>query len=270
MLKRIRIDGQWIACVNKREAKTVSKQVEDYFQNEIDLNPDSLVFDVGANIGLFSRYVLHHVETTAKIYAFEPIPLIFEALVENTRDFGNIRPFNFGLSDAKGHGNFLYFVNADPLTTMYDYGEPEEYLNPVLEAMENKESYLYKYRSIKMLPLGIIRPFIKRIISRVFKSQKVRAPLRTLSDFIEEHGIKRIDLLKIDVEKAELDVLNGITDDHLSMVRQLVMELHDIDGRKREIENRLRSNGFDRIIFEQDFSVPSVEEIFTLYALKKG
>jgi len=270
MLKRIRIDGRRIACVNKREAKTVSKQVEDYFQNGIDLNPESVVFDVGANIGLFSRYVLHHVEATAKIYAFEPIPLIFEALAENTREFGNIHPFNFGLSDAKGHGTFLYFVNADPLTTMYDYGEPEEYLNPVLEAMANRQSYLYKYRSIKLLPLGIIRPFIKRIISNVFKSEKVRAPLRTLSEFIEEHGIKRIDLLKIDVEKAELDVLNGITDDHLSMVRQLVMELHDIDGRKVEIENRLRNNGFDRIIFEADFSVPSVEEIFTLYALKKG
>ncbi len=270
MLRRIRIDGQRIACVNKREAKTVSKQVEAYFRNGIDLGPESVVFDVGANIGLFSRFVLQQVEATAKIYAFEPIPLIFEALAENTREFGNIRPFNFGLSDANGHGSFLYFMNADPLTTMYDYSEPEEYLNPVLEAMENKESSLYKYRSIKMLPLGIIRPFIKRIITKVFKSEKVQAPLRTLTGFIDEHSIKRIDLLKIDVEKAELDVLNGITDDHLSIVRQLVMELHDIDERKVEIENRLRDNGFDRIIFEQDFSVPSVEEIFTLYALKKG
>lgn len=62
---------------------------------------------------------------------------------------------------------------------------------------------------------------------------------------------------------------NGITDDHLSAVRQIVMEVHDIDGRKKKIGERLRATGFGHIISEKDRAVPAVEDIFMLYAGKK-
>jgi FkbM family methyltransferase len=45
-----------------------------------------------------------------------------------------------------------------------------------------------------------------------FASEKLPCELRTLSDALRSESIERVDLLKIDVEKAELDVLAGIDD----------------------------------------------------------
>jgi FkbM family methyltransferase len=42
-----------------------------------------------------------------------------------------------------------------------------------------------------------------------FSGVRVKVQCRTVDDYAEEHGIDRIDLIKIDVEGAELDVLLG-------------------------------------------------------------
>ena len=45
--------------------------------------------------------------------------------------------------------------------------------------------------------------------------------LRTLSRFIDAHDVKTIDLLKIDVEGAELAVLGSIKEDHWGRIKQV-------------------------------------------------
>lgn len=269
MLKRVRIDGDILHCVSRKEAKAVAAQIEKYFRNGITLDTESVVLDVGANIGLFSRYVLRKIEKSARVFAFEPIPVLFRALGENTREFTNIRTFQIGFADYNGNGRFSFFKNASSISTLYKQDRPRDLLEPVLSTMDNPDSDFYKYRSMKLLPRAVLHPFIKRTLRNVLHPEDIHAPLRTLSGFIDEEGIERIDLLKIDVEKSEMDVLNGITDDHLSAVRQIVMEVHDIDGRKKKIEERLRANGFGHIISEKDQTVPAVEDIFMLYAVKK-
>jgi thioesterase domain-containing protein/acyl carrier protein len=63
--------------------------------------------------------------------------------------------------------------------------------------------------------------------------------------------VSRIDLLKIDVEGAELDVLSRIEPEHWSCIRQIVIELHDVDGRLRRISELLEAKGF-RVATEQN------------------
>jgi hypothetical protein len=48
------------------------------------------------------------------------------------------------------------------------------------------------------------------IVKNSLAAEHFDCELRTLSDVIAEHRIERIDLLKVDVEKSELDVLEGI------------------------------------------------------------
>lgn len=43
----------------------------------------------------------------------------------------------------------------------------------------------------------------------------------TVSDLIRRHGLERVDLLKIDVEGAELDVLHGIEQEHWPRIQQV-------------------------------------------------
>jgi len=44
---------------------------------------------------------------------------------------------------------------------------------------------------------------------------------------LREHGVEQIDLLKIDAEKAELDIINGIDDHDWPKIKQIVLEIHD-------------------------------------------
>ena len=46
--------------------------------------------------------------------------------------------------------------------------------------------------------------------NKLLKSDKQRCAMTTVSALMAEHKLERIDLLKIDVEGAELDVLRGI------------------------------------------------------------
>jgi len=51
-------------------------------------------------------------------------------------------------------------------------------------------------------------------------------PLRTLDDVLKEHGIEQIDLLKMNIEGAELSALHGMPR-LLRHVRQAVIACHD-------------------------------------------
>ena len=67
---------------------------------------------------------------------------------------------------------------------------------------------------------------VDRLLAERYRTETFRCPLRTLSSVIDEHGLERIDLLKIDVEKSEAQVLRGIRPEHWDRIRQLVVEVH--------------------------------------------
>ncbi|HVB41885.1 MAG TPA: FkbM family methyltransferase [Streptosporangiaceae bacterium] len=56
-------------------------------------------------------------------------------------------------------------------------------------------------------------------------SEQVRCELRAISAMIDEHGIKRLDLLKIDAEKGELESLRGVRGEHWPMIGQVTVEV---------------------------------------------
>src|SRR5438552_1437540 len=74
--------------------------------------------------------------------------------------------------------------------------------------------------------------------------------MRSLSQVIAEQGVDRIDLLKIDVEKGELDVLAGIEEQDWDKIRQLMVGVYDVDGRADGISAMLRRRGYT-VSFEQ-------------------
>lgn len=49
----------------------------------------------------------------------------------------------------------------------------------------------------------------------------------TLKSFIEANNLKQIDLLKMDIEGAEIDLLKSIDDGTLRKIRQITVEFHD-------------------------------------------
>lgn len=58
---------------------------------------------------------------------------------------------------------------------------------------------------------------------------------------------RRVDLLKINAERGEMDVLVGIQARHWPCIRQVSMQLHDISGRLQEAKALLAAAGFDAV-----------------------
>ena len=76
------------------------------------LKQHSIIFDIGANIGLFS---LHCVDCASVIYSFEPTPQHFNLLTEFTKPYANIKPVNVAISDKDAD---IDFYMSDNNTTM--------------------------------------------------------------------------------------------------------------------------------------------------------
>lgn len=77
----------------------------------------------------------------------------------------------------------------------------------------------------------------------------ITVPSFTLESLLSQNGIKRIDLLKMDIEGAELDVFNLAKDSTLINVEQITVEFHDFLNKDfspgvNKIIRRLRNLGF--------------------------
>ncbi len=131
-----------------------------------------VIFDVGAHVGMTAKEYLK-IFPKSKIYSFEPTPNTFNILNKNVLKHENIRAFNLALSSTKGEASF--FVNNSSLT------------NSLLEVSDN---YAVRDIGLKMVT-------------------KVRVKTDTIDCFMSENKIPKIDLLKIDVQGAELEVLKG-------------------------------------------------------------
>lgn len=241
-------DGTRVACVRRAEAVVLDEHVRSYFRHGITLPDDAVVFDVGANIGLFGVRTLQRYPQ-AKVFSFEPIPEIHAALAENARRMSGMVPLACGLSDAKGTARFSYFPFAPALSTAFpelwevDPGAFTEAVRGVVREAPPGLAW------IRLLPDRLI-PVVAWGLRQGMR--EVTCALRTVSDVITERHLDRIDLLKIDCEGAELAVLRGIRADHWPMVRQVVAEVHDREGRLQQVLGLLRGAGLDQVVVERE------------------
>jgi amino acid adenylation domain-containing protein/non-ribosomal peptide synthase protein (TIGR01720 family)/FkbM family methyltransferase len=250
--------GLQFVSQNKGETKFVYKEIfEDqvYLRNGITLADDSCVFDVGANAGLFSVFV-GSVCKRATIYAFEPIPPVFELLRLNTglHDL-NITLFQCGLASESRMDTFTHYPRISLISGRFaNVAEERETVKAFILNQQNGEANVSSAAELDTL-------LAEWLVAEEFFCQ-----LRTLSDVIRENNVAAIDLLKIDVEKSEFDVLVGIEPDHWPRIRQVVVEIHDINGRLNQITNLLERQGYDLTI-EQD---PLLKDtlLFNVYAVR--
>jgi FkbM family methyltransferase len=215
---------------------------ESYLQGGIILRQDAIVFDVGANIGMFSLFVAARCPS-ALIFAFEPVPDVFDRLRRNVgRREITARLFPFGLADHSGEYEFNFYPELSIMSCRSDYAN---FVN------ERELLKLYVEHGRESGPPGRHQHLaaVEELLTRDFQWMGRRCELRRTSDVIEEIGIPRIDLLKIDVQRAELDVLRGIDDRHWPDIAQVSMEVHDeaghpTAGRLAVVTDLLRRQGF--------------------------
>jgi amino acid adenylation domain-containing protein/FkbM family methyltransferase len=239
-----------IAHLNKNETDTIYRQIfenRSYLKHGIRLGADSCVFDVGANIGLFSLFVKLR-WPQARVYAFEPVPPLFEKLRTNAllHDL-NVKLFACGLSNELKRASVTYYPKMSAMSGVYANREMDE-------------------RTVRDYPArqdGIATEFADELLKGQFHSETFDCELKRLSDVMNEHEIERIDLLKIDVEKSELDVLEGVDEEDWKKIKQIVVEVHDLNGRVTRVTELLKTHGFSvSVDQEEDLALSGLYNIY--------
>ena len=261
-----------IFYLNKEEVDYLYPQMPNYIRHGIKIEKGNTVFDVGANIGMFSLFVNDLCAGEVNLYAFEPIPQIFRVLQLNVERFNSDKTkiYNCGLSnESKDAVNFEYFPKASGFSTMFP-DKSKAFRKSISSIMLGKPEELPSSvkNKINRVP-QFLRSFVLNLkLSDNLKSETVTCQLKTISQVVQKQNIQQIDLLKIDVEKSELDVLLGIDEQDWGKVRQIVIEAHDIEHRIDRLKTLLSEHNFKKIIVEQE---PLLEksEYFNIYAMRR-
>ena len=90
----------------------------------------------------------------------------------------------------------------------------------------------------------MLRGHEEELVRERLRSETLTCAIRTLSEAVREHAVSRIDLLKVDVEKSEADLLQGISPADWPKIRQAAVEVHDTAGRMRNLEELFVAHGF--------------------------
>ncbi|KAG5913497.1 hypothetical protein E4U42_001112 [Claviceps africana] len=191
------------------------------------LPADAVVVDAGANIGLFSLYIKGRIPG-ARVTAFEPAPETAGTLRRNLALHGrdDVTVHECALGERDCAMTLTYFPNMPGNSSLNNDGIDAKVRRALADNPEHPVARLRVAR----------RP--------------VEVAVRRLSGFLRDmEGLDRIDLLKIDVEGAEMDVLAGLDDEHWALVRNLVLEICDIDNAGRPgavaaAEKMLEARGF--------------------------
>jgi FkbM family methyltransferase len=205
-----------------------------YLHHGVRVGEGDVVFDVGANVGVAAAFFA--ATCGATVHSFEPVKPIYDILLENVRPFPCCTAHNVGLSSSSRRAAITYYPNADAMSGLY--ADPETDRLFTLDCFRN---------------LGMTPDEGKRALAGRFDDpMRLPCELRTLSSVLRDHAVDRVHLLKIDVERAELDVLDGIDDDHWARIDQIVVELHDDDGRLASVTALLTARGFSLAIEQED------------------
>jgi len=255
-------NGMPLFYINLHEAENLYREIfeeHSYWQHGISLPEGACVLDLGANIGMFTLFI-HHQCKDPVIYSFEPLPPTCDVLRLNTALHGiNAKVFNTGISDKEGEETFTYFPNSPAMSGRF--ANLEEEIDTVRGFMINREHSQEK-------AAGLSTDQVDEIVEERLTTEQYTCPVTSLSNVIREQGIETIDLLKIDVEKGELDVLAGIEEQDWLKIHRLVIEVHDVDDRLDGIVRQLETRGY-KVACQQDTLYKNTS-LYNLYALRPG
>jgi FkbM family methyltransferase len=228
-----------IYCLNKPEARATLHEIWDdklYFQEGVSISPDDIVFDVGANIGVFTLFAA---KQGAQVYAYEPIPQTFEVLQHNIHLHGfesTAHARNIGLSD-RAEEKFMFHYPA--LSVCDSWAAQDDWFKLMTENWEDTLEILKvadpdEFRAIRSLESkSLQRDAVRRVIERISASPvKIKCKFDALSGVIAQENIRSISLLKLDAELADWEILRGVKVEDWQRIRQVAMEIQNLRRRR--------------------------------------
>jgi amino acid adenylation domain-containing protein/FkbM family methyltransferase len=251
-------DGAAVAHLNRNETDYIYNEIfvlQAYLRHGIAIRDGDCIVDAGANIGLFTVFA-NRLARNLRMIAFEPNPAAFACLKVNAEAWGTaVKCRPFGLSREAGSAELTFFEGLSLLSGFHADAATER---------DVVRSYVLNQQPASVDDEQFSRD-VGELIEDRLRATTVTAELRTLSSVIAEEGIDQIDLLKINVEKSELDVLLGLAPDDWPRIRQLVIEV-DRQASLEPINALLEQHGFE-VLVEQDPLLRKTE-LHYVYAIR--
>ncbi|WP_327035381.1 non-ribosomal peptide synthetase [Micromonospora ureilytica] len=261
------VDVDRIGGVNPHETRYLYDEIfvqQVYLRDGIVLRPGATVLDVGANIGMFSLFV-HTVCPDATIHAFEPVPSVADVLRRNVAEFDVPATVHaVGLSRTAGEVSFTYYPGYSMMSGHAAYADPDAEVAVIKRFLANERDAGAQTRDVLL-------DRVDELLAERFAGRELTVPVRPLSAVLDELAPERIDLLKIDVQRAEADVLAGLEDRHWPLIAQVAMEVHDApgtdtDGRLAALAATFEARGF-QVVTRQDDLLAGTDR-HTLHAVR--
>lgn len=227
------LGGRTLTATSEEDVTAMWSEVFDHGAYDVaaaELSPGDTVVDVGAHFG-FVPIRLVDLVGPLRVVACEPAPPTFACLEANLRDHvdGAVAR-QVAVADAPGRTELTYYAAPGMSAMSTVRADDADTAHNIDTVMTN----------VGVDDAGVRQEAVARVMS---DAQTYTVPVVTVSGLVAEHDLARIDLLKIDVERAELDVLAGITDDVWDRVRTVVMEVHDVGDRLERVEGLLTGRG---------------------------
>jgi FkbM family methyltransferase len=212
-------NGLSVYHINKHETDFLYKEIfveRAYLKHGIRLNASACVFDVGANIGMFTLFIKQEC-AAASVHAFEPTPELNRIIKLNVSRYGqSVKVYQNGISDREGEATFTYYPDYTIMSGFHadatgDAGILSSGIRNLLAGSNPKPKFIER-----------------RVQEKLGKKTEIKCQLKTISSIIREAKIEQIDLLKIDAEKSELAILKGIQENDWPKIKQMVLEVHAI------------------------------------------
>ncbi len=235
---------------NRTETRFMHHEIFEsccYFRGGVELGDGDVVFDVGANIGLFSL-ACHLRSTGVRVYAFEPLPESYRVLEANFAVHGiEGSAFNCGMDAHAGEVELEYYPHATVLSGRSG----------------NSALQTELVRAMVRTAVGEDGQVLEEVMANRLASRPVACRMATVSEMLRRLNLEAVGLLKIDVEGSESRVLEGIADSDWERIRQLAIEVHGADV-LAQIERSMSTRGY-RVTIEQEEELRG-SDLFMLYA----
>jgi FkbM family methyltransferase len=206
--------------------------IKNYFSN----NKIETLVQIGGNDGVQDDFIRSFIiQEGIKSYILEPIPKYFLELQKNYKDYKNVIPCNYAITNHTGN-DYINYIECSPTDPEWLKGcstfKPDK---NVLSGFGGLN------KSIKMPD-----DFMKDINN---KTTKLLVNTLTFEDFLKEYDIKKIDAMVLDTEGCELEILKQINFDLIDL-KLIILEYHNHGDDKEEIRSILENNKFN--IFNAD------------------
>ena len=202
--------------------------VDDIYRN-FNLNDMDTVIDVGANIGLFAKYM--YSKNANKVILVEANPNLKDK-IHNLLD-----------NDLERSSVYLSPIYSEKKKVVFNYSDE----NSAIGSVAFDPTMGIDYESL---------------------THQMELETITLDEIIENENINRISLFKCDIEGGEYDLIPSLTDRQMSMIDKFMIEIHrNKNNEIQPILNKLTSHGFRYKIYRPELNSLELGDENTLYGM---